>query len=75
LREQFAAVTAGLVLGAAVSYWGIRFVQASLDGLTGYDTHLWFAALGVIILTAATGTLLPALRVCRTEPVRALKAD
>ena len=73
LREQLASVAAGVVLGAAVSFWGVQFVRTSLYGLTGYDPHIWLAAAAVIILTAGLGTLVPALRVTRTEPTEALR--
>jgi hypothetical protein len=75
LREQLASVALGLAAGVAVSVWGLRFVQASLYHLTGYDTAVWAVAVAVIILTAVAGTLLPARRASRTDPMKALRVD
>ena len=75
LREQSAAVVAGLVSGSVVSVWAVRYVQASLYHLTGYDTRVWAMAAAVIVLAAAAGTLVPALRASRTDPIEALRVE
>ena len=75
LREQLRAVVAGVIAGGLVSAWAVRFVKAYLYEITPYDPRVWAAAIVVIVLTAAAGTLIPALRASRVDPVNALRVD
>jgi len=75
LREQLVSLAAGLAIGGVAAAWAVRFVRASLYHLTGYDTGVWVVAVTVLILTAAAGTLMPALRASRTDPAKALRAE
>jgi putative ABC transport system permease protein len=75
LGEQLVSVALGLGSGGLASVWAVRFVQASLYHMTGYDTQVWAVAVAVIVLTAVAGTLLPALRASRTDPMKALRVD
>jgi putative ABC transport system permease protein len=75
LREQLAPVLAGVAAGGLVAAWAVRFVRALLFELSAYDPFVWAAAAGVVIVVAAAGTLVPASRLTRVDPVRALRAD
>lgn len=75
LREQFVSVALGVLAGSLISAWAVRFVRAYLYEVTPYDPRVWALAIVVIVLTSAAGTLFPALRASRTDPVRALRAD
>jgi hypothetical protein len=75
VREQLAAVAAGVLAGVLLSAWAVRFVQAYLYGLTPYDARVWIVAVLLVAGTAAIGTLVPALRACRIDPVKALRVE
>jgi hypothetical protein len=75
LREQLAPVVAGLVAGGIVAAWAVRFVAANLYQVTSFDARVWSAAVGLIVLTAAAGTLVPAVRASRVNPTETLRVD
>ena len=75
LREQMVTVSAGLVAGTALAIWAVRFVRAFLYKLDVYDPWIWAAAITTVLATATIGTLLPALRASKVDPVKALRAD
>ena len=74
-QEHLLAVAAGLILGAVVSLWSVRFIQSQLYQVRAFDPALW-AAVGVaVVLVSAIGTLIPSMRAARVDPVHALKAE
>jgi predicted permease len=75
LREQLVPVIAGVVAGGLVAAWAVRFVSGYLYQVTPSDARVWAAATGLILLTAAAGTLAPAFRASRIDPTSALKAE
>lgn len=75
MREQLTAVVSGLVVGVSVAAWAARFLSWFLYGLGAYDLRVWTVAVGAIVLTATAGTLMPALRASRIDPVKALRVD
>jgi ABC-type antimicrobial peptide transport system permease subunit len=75
LREQLVPVVAGLTAGALVAAWATRFVDSYLYQLTGSDIRVWAAATVLILITAGSGTLVPALRASRINPTEALKTE
>ena len=75
LREQLRAVVAGVIIGSLVSAWAVRFLKVYLYQITAYDPRVWAAAVVAILATAAVGTLIPALRASRVDPVRALSVE
>jgi putative ABC transport system permease protein len=75
LFEQLGPVVAGLVIGGIVAVWGVRFVGSYLYQLSSFDARAWAAAIGLILLAAAAGTLVPALRASRIDPTQALRAE
>jgi predicted permease len=75
LREQLLQVAAGVVAGSLVSAWAVRFVRSLLYEITPYDPRVWAAAIAVILLTTVMGTLIPAWRAGRTDPVKALRIE
>jgi hypothetical protein len=75
LQEQLLAVLAGVVLGSAGAAWSARFLRTYLYEITPYDPRVWAVAVAVIVATAVLGTLVPALRASRTDPVGALRAE
>jgi hypothetical protein len=75
LREQMLTVLAGLVAGAGLAVWAARFVRAFLYKLDVYDPLVWTVAIVTVLGTAAVGTLLPAIRASKVDPVTALRVD
>ncbi|HUR22020.1 MAG TPA: FtsX-like permease family protein, partial [Vicinamibacterales bacterium] len=75
LREQAVAVVAGLVAGGAVAAWAVGFVKGYLYELTVADPRIWLSAVGLILLTALVGALVPALRASRIDPLKALRVE
>jgi ABC-type antimicrobial peptide transport system permease subunit len=75
LREQLRPVAAGVVAGGAAAAWAVRFVGSLLYELSVYDVRVWAIAAAVVLLAAAAGTLVPASRLGRIDPVAALRAD
>lgn len=75
LREQLMPVVVGLVVGGLIAAWAVQFVRSYLYEVTSSDPRVWAAAIALILLTAAVGTLVPALRASRIDPTRALRAE
>jgi predicted permease len=75
LREHLRAVVLGIITGSLVSAWAVRFVKAYLYQVTPYDPRVWTAAVAAIVATAVLGTLIPALRASRVDPVQALRVE
>jgi putative ABC transport system permease protein len=75
LREQLGPVAAGVVAGGAAAAWAVRFIGSFLYELSAYDVRVWAIAAGVVLVAAAAGTLVPASRLGRIDPVAALRAD
>ncbi|HEY6358671.1 MAG TPA: FtsX-like permease family protein, partial [Vicinamibacterales bacterium] len=72
-REQLAPVLMGLAAGGLGAAWTVRLVQGYLYQFTAYDARVWAGAIGLILTTAALGTIVPALRASRIDPARALR--
>ena len=75
VREQLRAVTAGLVVGALAAAWAVGFVEGYLYQLTTTDPRIWITATALILAMAAVGTLIPAIRASRVDPLQALRTE
>lgn len=75
LHEQMYGVLIGLALGGLVASWAVRFVAAYLYETPVYDPLGWAASILVLVAVALVGTLLPASRASRIDPVRALRVE
>jgi ABC-type antimicrobial peptide transport system permease subunit len=75
VSEQVAPVLIGLVAGAVLAAWAVRFLEAYVYELSLYDARVWIAALAVVGATALAGALIPSLRGSRVDPVRALRVE
>jgi hypothetical protein len=74
-REQLVAVAIGLLAGTLVSAWAVRYLESQLYAVGAYDASVWTLAALLLLAVAAAGTLVPALRASRTDPVHALRAE
>jgi hypothetical protein len=75
VREQIPAVATGLVLGGVVAAWAVGLVEGYLYQLQTNDPRIWVSAVAMILLTAAAGSLIPAWRASRVDPLTALRAE
>ncbi len=75
VREQSQGVLIGLVFGGLIGVWAVGFVQAYMYETPVYDPILWAASIGILVLVALVGTLIPASRASRIDPVRALRVE
>ena len=75
LREQVLPVGLGLAVGALTAAWAGQFIAAYLYRFQPSDPRLWVIAVVTVIVAAAAGTLIPAWRASRVDPVEALRAE
>jgi predicted permease len=75
VREQMLAVVGGLAIGGVAAAWALGFVRAWLYELTPGDPRIWSAAAACLLVMAAIGILIPAVRASRTDPLAALRMD
>jgi ABC-type antimicrobial peptide transport system permease subunit len=75
MREQLRAVVIGLVAGAGLAAWAVRFMKGYLYQFTVYDARIWTMAIITILVAATLGAVLPSWRASRVDPVRALRVD
>jgi predicted permease len=75
MREQAAAVGAGLLMGGGIAAWAVRFFAWSLYDVGVFDLRIWAVSIGAIVLAAVVGTLVPSMRGSRVDPLRALRVE
>jgi putative ABC transport system permease protein len=68
-------VVAGLVPGLVLAYLAGRMLQALLVGVTPADAPTFATVIGLTLLMAAAGTLLPTLRAVNVDAVKAMRAE
>ena len=66
---------AGALLGGLLGLAAGRAMQALLAGIPPADTATFAAAIGLAAAMTAAGSLVPALRAIRVDPVSAIRAD
>jgi putative ABC transport system permease protein len=72
-REAAVLVLAGIVLGGALAYVAGRAMQALLAGVSPADGWTFAAAIAVAAVFELAGSLLPAIRAARVDPVTAIR--
>jgi predicted permease len=75
VREQLAAVVSGLFAGGFIAAWAVTLVRGYVYQLSVADPRIWIAAIALILITAGTGALLPAMRASRIDPLKALRIE
>jgi predicted permease len=65
----------GGTIGIGLAYAGGRLLASSVFGISAGDPFVLASAGGVVVIVAAFATLIPAIRVSRQDPIRALRAD
>jgi len=75
LRRSVMLAAAGVVPGVCLAYALGRAMQALLVGVTPGDAGTFAAAVGLSILMTMLGTLVPATRAARIDPIVAIRAE
>jgi len=75
LSRSALLATVGVILGSLVAYAAGRSMQAILFGVNPGDTTVFAAAIGLSIVMTVAGSLLPAWRAVRVDPMTATRAD
>jgi putative ABC transport system permease protein len=73
-RGMVLSVT-GVVAGLVAAAWAASALQALLFGVDPGNRMVYGVAAGVCLVLAAVGTLLPALRAMKVDPLVALRAE
>lgn len=75
LRQGMMLASLGVALGAAIAWAGGRAMQALLAGVSPTDLPVFVGAIALSLLMTVLGSLLPALRAVRVNPMTAIRAD
>ena len=75
LRRGLALATAGIAVGAVMAYAAGRLLQALLAGISPTDVVTFAAAVGLAALMTLLGSLLPALRAVRVDPIQVVRTE
>jgi putative ABC transport system permease protein len=75
LRQAARLAGAGLAAGLVLSYAAGRTMQALLFGVSPHDGVTFAAAISVSALMAGAGSVLPALRALRVDPLTVMRAE
>lgn len=73
-RSSVLAV-AGVVIGAAIAYGAGRSMQSLLAGVDPADPAVFAAAAAMVLIMTVAGTLMPAWRAVRVDPLTATRAE
>jgi len=73
-RALLLAIT-GISLGAALAYAAGRTLEALLAGVNPGDAVTFLAAVGLCLVMTLVGSLLPALRAVRVDPITVIRAE
>lgn len=75
LRSGAMLALAGVIPGLLVAYAAARAMQALLAGVSPSDAATFVLASALCMLIALAGSLLPALRAVRVDPITAIRAE
>jgi putative ABC transport system permease protein len=75
LRHGLRLAGAGIALGVALAWATGRSLEALLAGVSPTDSPTFATAALVVALAALAGSLLPALRAVRVDPLRAIRVE
>lgn len=75
LAKGFLLASIGLVAGTMAAAWAAHVLKALLFGVNPGDRLVYAAAGGVCILMALAGSLLPAIRATRVDPLKTIRAE
>lgn len=74
-RQGAYIVGFGIAAGIGLAYAAGRLLESLLAGVAPSDPPTFAAAVGLTVVMATSGTLLPALRAIRIDPLRAMRSE
>jgi len=75
LRQSFAMILAGIVLGAAGSWFATRSLVRLVEGVRSIEPSTFAAMVAVLATAALFASFLPARRASRVDPLKALRQE
>jgi putative ABC transport system permease protein len=75
LREALVLIAAGLTLGLPTALVSSRLTAANLSDVSPHDPLIVAAALLVMLVAGLCASVVPAIRACRIDPVKALQQE
>jgi predicted permease len=75
LRDALTMAATGVAVGLVLAYAAGRGLQALLAGVRPGDAPTFLAATGLSVLMTVAGSLLPALRALRVDPLTAMREE
>jgi putative ABC transport system permease protein len=75
LREGAVLAVIGIVVGAGLAYGAGRSLEALLAGVAPTDALSFTAAIGLCLVMTLIGSLPPAVRAVRIDPVTAIRSE
>jgi putative ABC transport system permease protein len=75
LSESLRLAGAGILMGTALALWATQFMKTLLFGVAASDPLTFVLVPVVLLVTAAAGCLVPALRAMRVDPIVALRVE
>jgi predicted permease len=75
LRQGAALCAAGVVLGTALAYVAARALEALLAGIKPADSATFAAVASLAFVMMLAGTVVPALRALRVNPISAIRME
>jgi predicted permease len=75
LRQGMLLAVAGLLPGVVLAYAAGRAMESILAGVQPADTITFTAAVGLCLVMSLVGSLLPALRAVRVDPLTAIRSE
>ena len=75
MRRSAALATIGVIIGAVVAYGAGRSLQALLFGVSPADPAVFAAAMALSVVMTLAGSVLPAWRAMRVDPITATRTE
>ena len=75
LLQGLRVATIGCVVGLVLGLWLSHFIASMLYGVSVLDPATYGGVIGLILMVAASASLLPALRASRVDPVQVLREE
>jgi len=75
LKRGLALAAIGVAAGVALAYAAGRLMQTLLFGVSPHDAPTFVAAAGLALAMTVIGSLLPAVRAVRVDPLTAIRTE
>src|SRR5262249_52991336 len=74
-RRSLALAAIGIAPGSAIAYAAGRWMEALLAGVKPFDPSVFAVAAALAALMTIAGSVVPAIRAARVDPISALRAE